>query len=536
MYHVTIKWRDSVMKEDKFNPLSDKHQQEDGSAGLENDTHKHNATHYYAHGPFQSMDENSVSSSQTGMFDKGGPYTSTSMMSQHSNGNLPGVVHIGNKPKYNVHGNWDLQSSWKNFFKSRFIFFVSGMLVILLLMYIASDQLIFVSKQKPFIGRNDQFSPSTEHPVKRPFGSINRKKTDDIIPDIVEQVGPAVVKITTKGKSSRNGTSYHRHPFFQFFFDNDDVEQRHREETAPVDDLVKIAEGSGFIFDKAGFVLTNEHVIADAVEIEITLDKHKKPYKAKLLGKSRERDLAVLRIEKQSSDQVFPVAELGNSNESRVGEKVIAIGNPGGFEHTVTVGVLSAKDRSVTASGSPGSKSRKYKDLLQTDASINPGNSGGPLLDLQGRVVGMNVVVSADQQGIGFAIPASGMLEVVEDLKNNREIPTKPIPFIGVGLDKLTSNLATQMGVDVKKGIVIKEVYYSSPADKAELRIHDIITRVDNEEIQEVEQFVQWIEQKKIGEKIQLQIVRHDQKKTITVTVGDRNSYEKEEMHRSSTN
>ena len=166
--------------------------------------------------------------------------------------------------------------------------------------------------------------------------------------------------------------------------------------------------GTGFIFEKTGYILTNEHVVDGADEIQVTVEGYDKPFTAKLLGNSYELDLAVLKIE---GTKDFPILPLGKADDVNVGDWVVAIGNPYGFDHTVTVGVLSAKERPISIPDEKGT--REYKHLLQTDASINPGNSGGPLLNLNGEVIGINTAVSSQAQGIGFAIPTSTISSVL---------------------------------------------------------------------------------------------------------------------------
>lgn len=172
--------------------------------------------------------------------------------------------------------------------------------------------------------------------------------------------------------------------------------------------------GSGFIFDSSGYILTNEHVVEGADQILVYVQGYDKPFTAKALGSSYDLDLAVLKI---SGDKAFPTLPIGNSDTSQVGDWSVAIGNPYDFDYTVTAGVISAKDRSISIDDQQGT--RNYKHLLQTDTAINPGNSGGPLLNLNGEVIGINTAINADAQGIGFAIPTSTVNSVLDQLKNN---------------------------------------------------------------------------------------------------------------------
>ncbi len=173
--------------------------------------------------------------------------------------------------------------------------------------------------------------------------------------------------------------------------------------------------GTGFFYSTDGYILTNEHVIADADELKVTVQGYDEPLTAKVVGASYELDLAVLKVESPDG-QAFPALKLGDVDQTSIGDWVIAIGNPYGLDHTMTLGVLSAKGREITIADEQGP--HKYENLLQTDASINSGNSGGPLLNEQGEVVGMNTAVNAEAQGIGFAIPSSVIKEALGKLMN----------------------------------------------------------------------------------------------------------------------
>jgi serine protease Do len=249
----------------------------------------------------------------------------------------------------------------------------------------------------------------------------------------------------------------------------------------------------------------------------------KKPYEAKVLGTSYDLDLAVLKID---GDGNFPSISLADSNKEQVGESVVAIGNPQGFDHTVTAGVLSATGREITIPGENGEKDRKYENLLQTDASINPGNSGGPLLNLNGEVIGINVAVSSDSQGIGFAIPTSTISEVLEKLKNNEAIPATPQPFIGATLQTVTPQVAQQMGTNVTEGSLVMEVLYKSPAYTADLRPYDIITGADGTNYSTADDLIAYIQKKKVGDKITLNVVRDGKKIDLPVTIGNKNDFQ----------
>jgi S1-C subfamily serine protease len=223
----------------------------------------------------------------------------------------------------------------------------------------------------------------------------------DVIADIVSNAGPAVVKVDVY--KTVNGTAFDpffNDPFFRQFFGS----------PFNLPQPVKRREhglGSGFIITPDGYILTNEHVIDGADRIEVTIAGRDRPLPAKVVGSDYDLDLAVLKV---NAGGDLPTLSLGDSDQVRVGNWVVAIGNPYGLDHTVTVGVVSAKSRPVQV------ENRSYKDLLQTDAAINPGNSGGPLLNLAGEVIGINTAVAAKAQGIGFAIPINTVKSVLPEL------------------------------------------------------------------------------------------------------------------------
>ncbi|MNN06867.1 putative serine protease HtrA [compost metagenome] len=252
------------------------------------------------------------------------------------------------------------------------------------------------------------------------------------------------------------------------------------------------------------------------------MDGTTKPYEAKLLGSSKDLDLAVLKIE--GAD--FPTVALGDSDSIKVGSEVVAIGNPQGFDHTVTAGVLSAKDRSIDINEEDGSGTRNYKNLLQTDASINPGNSGGPLLNLNGEVIGMNVAVSTDSQGIGFAIAVNTIKEVVDKLEANQEIPKEPVPFIGASLMTITDEVAKQMGTDITEGSVVAEIVFKSPAYTADLRPYDIITGINGTKYATSQDLITYIQSLKVGDKVTLNVVRDGKTLELPVTIGNKNDFD----------
>lgn len=325
----------------------------------------------------------------------------------------------------------------------------------------------------------------------------------DTIADMVESSGNAVVKIETTTKVSQSSSNpFATDPFFRQFFGND-FGFKESPQTVP-------GVGSGFIISQDGYILTNEHVIEGATDIQVVVNGYDKSFPAKVVGKDFDLDLAILKIE---SDKNLPTLTLGDSDQAKVGNWVVAIGNPLGLDHTVTVGVISAKERPVTV------EDRQYKNLLQTDASINPGNSGGPLLNLQGEVIGINTAVSSTAQGIGFAIPSSTVQEVLDELLKNGKISR---PWIGVYLQPVTEELADYFGLSKTEGAIVQSVIADSPADKANLQRGDVILEFNKKQIKSTTDLQEAVKEVKIGDKVGALIWRNKQLVNVTLTITEK--------------
>ncbi|MCF7755620.1 trypsin-like peptidase domain-containing protein [Paenibacillus xylanexedens] len=434
-------------------------------------------------------------------------------------------------------GNWNYNNRKpRSSVRSLLFSFIAGMLVITVLMYTADRTNMFTPETA--LTNTDNQSSGQEASTNTGGGN---NVTASLLPtgkedvsSVVTSTSPAVVKIETLAKqSSRTGLgqggSNTSDPLYQYFFGNGggtEGNQGQSQQPQSSNQLVPMGIGSGFIFDKEGYILTNQHVVQGADVIQVTLENNSKPYEAKLLGSSFDLDLAVLKIEKNSGDDAFPVAPLGDSNSTQVGEWLVAIGNPEGFEHTVTAGVLSAKERTISIPDEETGKTREYSHLLQTDASINPGNSGGPLLNLNGEVIGMNVAVSADAQGIGFAIPSSVISEAVKYLKENKEVPKEPVPFIGASLMALTPEVAKQMGTDVTEGSVVASTIFQSPAYQADLRAYDIITGANGTPYATSQDLIDFIKKQEIGSEVTLNVVRDGKKMDLKIKIGNKNDFD----------
>jgi serine protease Do len=228
--------------------------------------------------------------------------------------------------------------------------------------------------------------------------------------------------------------------------------------------------GTGVIINSAGYVLTNEHVLAGATQIRVSLADGRS-FDAELVGGDPASDLAVVLLH---ADGPLPTPRLGDSDEVMIGETVVAIGNPFGLNHTVTTGVLSAVNRSIRGDG------REYHGFLQTDASINPGNSGGPLLNLDGEVIGINTAILGNAQGIGFAIPINRARRIVDDLIRHGEVQPA---WLGIWLQELTPKLREALGAQRSTGVLISTVYEGTPAAAAGVRRGDVLVALDGAEV-----------------------------------------------------
>jgi Trypsin-like serine proteases, typically periplasmic, contain C-terminal PDZ domain len=336
--------------------------------------------------------------------------------------------------------------------------------------------------------------------LKLDAGSPNAFLGPDTIQNIVKQTGPAVVKIETEVKTQRQNNPFFNDPFFREFFGDQFKAQP---------ELAK-ALGSGFIVSKDGYIVTNYHVIAGATKLDVFLTSRKEPYAAKLIGSDEQLDLAVLKIDAGDS---LSSLHFGDSNKLEVGSWVIAIGNPYGLDHTVTVGVISAKGRPININGN------QYTDLLQTDASINPGNSGGPLINLQGEVIGINTAINAQAQGIGFAIPSSTVTQVLDQLIAGKKVSR---PWLGIYMQPVTKELASYFGLQQPEGVLVSSVAEDSPAQKAGLRRGDIILEYNKNKVNDPDALKKEVMNSEIGKQVVLLVYRDGNTLFISTNIGER--------------
>jgi serine protease Do len=345
-----------------------------------------------------------------------------------------------------------------------------------------------------------------------PYSMAAKSGTTFLLPDsfsnLAESASPAVVNIRTV-KTIKGGGRVFRHfkkgPFgdddpMKDFFDRFLDEDQKR-------DFKQRSLGSGFIIDKDGYIVTNNHVIDNADKIVVIL-KDEKEFEAKIVGRDKNTDLALIKIE---SNHNLPVLGFGDSDALKVGQWVVAIGNPFGLEQTVTAGIVSAKGR-VIGSG-------PYDDFIQTDASINPGNSGGPLLNMKGEVIGINTAIVAGGQGIGFAIPVNLAKNVIVQLKSTGEVTRG---WLGVGIQDISKEVAEYYGIKEKKGVLVTEVFPGDPADLAGIKPKDIILSVNGKAVDSARQLTGMIADISVGDTIQIKINRNGKSRTTDVKIAKR--------------
>ncbi len=332
--------------------------------------------------------------------------------------------------------------------------------------------------------------------------------------ELAKKLMPVTVHISTSRtiKPPKGSMRRFQEPFGQedpreFF--GDDFMRRFFEQM-PQREQKQRGLGSGFIIDREGYILTNNHVVADADEIKVTLYDEKQ-YDATVIGRDEKTDIALIKLKEPKGD--LPFAELGDSDALEIGEWVLAIGNPFGLQETVTQGIVSAKWRKIGQG--------PYDDFIQTDASINPGNSGGPLFNLSGKVVGLNTAIfspSGGNVGIGFAIPINIAKSIVPQLKGKGKVVRG---WLGVIVQKVTPELAKSFGISEGRGALVADVDKEGPAAKAGIAAGDIITGYDGKEIKEMDELPMLVAQTEIGKTVDVIVLRDGKKKTCPVKIAE---------------
>ena len=333
---------------------------------------------------------------------------------------------------------------------------------------------------------------------------------------LVAKVRPAVVNITTvtETKMPRSNFDFGEMPdlgkLFPFFGQGQNGQMRPMPRGNGGDEggdqvMKQQALGSGFIVDAQGHVVTNAHVIDGATTVKVKLSDDRE-FRAKVVGKDTRVDIAVLQLENPPKD--LPLVSLGKSEALRVGEYVVAIGNPFGLGDTVTMGIVSAKGRVIGAG--------PYDDFIQTDASINPGNSGGPLFDLHGQVVGINTAINPNGKGIGFAIPIDVVRQELPQLIATGHVQRGKLGVVIQGMDE---DLAKAVGLDRPKGAMVEHVEPGSPGEKAGLKEGDVILSVDGQAVPHSEDLPRMIAPHQPGTNVSLQVWRDHAARNVTVTL-----------------
>ena len=346
--------------------------------------------------------------------------------------------------------------------------------------------------------KNNPISLQTEQPTSTNF--VGRA---------IAITGPAVVRIDTEKTVASRVDPIFEDPFFREFFGDRFQGQMPQERQLR-------GQGSGFITDKSGIVLTNAHVVSGADRVTVTL-KDGREFEGVVKGTDEVTDLAVVKINYQGAD--LPVAPLGNSADVQVGDWAIAVGNPVGLNNTVTLGIISTLTRSSAQVGIPD----KRIDFLQTDAAINPGNSGGPLLNERGEVIGINTAIRPDANGIGFAIPIDKAKSIESDLAAGKKIAH---PYIGVQMVTLTPQSAKQSNQDPNSpfvlpevdGVLVVRVLPNTPAEQAGIRRGDVIVEIDAQPITDASQLQSLVESSGLNSSLQFKIQRGDSTLKLKVT------------------
>ena len=349
---------------------------------------------------------------------------------------------------------------------------------------------------------------SINYVLEKPPSSYDNTGANNFVSAAVIRTGPAVVRIDTETVVTRQLNPFFDDPLFRDFF-GQQLRPRIPQERRIT------GQGSGFIIDKSGIILTNAHVVSNADKVTVTL-KDGRTFNGKVKGTDEVTDLAVVGIDTKGN--MIPVAKLGDSDNLKVGNWAIAVGNPVGLDNTVTLGIISTIGRSAAQAGIPD----KRLDFIQTDAAINPGNSGGPLLNGLGEVIGINTAIRADAMGIGFAIPINKAKALQKALVSGQQVPH---PYIGVQMVNITPEIARENNrnpnspiiIAEVEGILVIQVVPDSPAAKAKLRRGDVIIAVNNQPVKDGGDLQKIVEETGINTNLKLKLYRGDRLMELTV-------------------
>jgi serine protease Do len=341
-------------------------------------------------------------------------------------------------------------------------------------------------------------------------GLESLRQTGKAFADVAREASPAVVFIQVEKTVQQPNIQFFSpfgDDFFRRFFGTPSPEGPNQFQEPPQKQQV-VGQGSGFIISKDGYIMTNNHVVGDADKVTVKLLDGRE-FTAKTIGTDPRSDVAVIKID----DKNLPMLALGDSDTIEVGEWVVAIGNPFGLSHTLTVGVVSAKGRSSVGIAD-------YENFIQTDAAINPGNSGGPLVNLDGKVIGMNTAIfssSGGYMGIGFAIPINMAKDIMDQLIQTGSVTRG---YLGIVIQNLTPDLAKSFGLEDHKGVLIAEVSEDSPAEKAGLKQGDVIVEFSGKPVDEAGSFRNRVALKTPGSKEGITVLRDGNRKTFLITIG----------------
>jgi S1-C subfamily serine protease len=350
-------------------------------------------------------------------------------------------------------------------------------------------------------------APTTDLIAQRPSSATAAIGNSSFVTAAVKRVGSAVVRIDTERTITRRTTDpFFDDPFFRRFFGDSLPQQAPSQQQRGL--------GSGFIIDKSGLILTNAHVVDKADRVTVRL-KDGRTLQGKVQGVDEVTDLALVKV---NAGADLPIAALGSSSNVQVGDWAIAVGNPLGLDNTVTLGIVSTLRRTSRDVGI----GNKRLEFIQTDAAINPGNSGGPLLNADGEVIGINTAIRGDAMGIGFAIPIDRAKSIASQLQRGETVAH---PFIGIGMEDLTPEIAKQinsnpnLGVQVPEinGILVARVVPNSPAAAAGIRIGDVVVQVDGKRVTSGEDLLNIVEQSRIGQTLQLKVQRGNQTQQLSI-------------------
>src|SRR5712692_3208103 len=325
---------------------------------------------------------------------------------------------------------------------------------------------------------------SLTHAANEPTGLRLLEEIQSVLISLADRVKPAVVNIAPVSASVKSGDL-----------------PRDRGPNNP-------GTGSGVIVDKEGIIVTNNHVVGDAKEVEVRLSDKTK-FVGQVIGRDPDTDIAIIKI---NATGELPTVPFGDSSKVRVGQWVMAVGNPFALDRTVTLGVVSGLERDAV-------RLSRYEAFIQTDASINPGNSGGPLFNIKGEVIGINTAIINYAQGIGFAIPSNMVQQVVTQLRAHGKVVRG---WLGVGIQEVTAELAAKFGIKETDGILVNDVFENEPAARAGLKPGDIIAKVGGRRIETPAGLSRSVAGLSPGTKVELEIIRNGERRTLTVDLGER--------------